>query len=68
MTDQNESAKVRINVTIVGQPAEFLKELRRRGLAVSNHDSVIQGLLVLQERILNHDLKKAELEKAQAAE
>lgn len=57
------AARVRLNMTIVGQPTLFLRELRQRGLAVSNHDAIVKALFALEEQILSRDLRKAELEK-----
>jgi hypothetical protein len=56
-----ESQKVHVNVLIFGTPAIFLKEYKRRGLALSNRDAIIQGLAALEERMVNLDLKKSEL-------
>lgn len=66
--ETNGTARVRLNMTIFGRPALFLRELKQRGLAVSNHDAVVQALLALQERILSYDIRKAELKKFQEVE
>jgi len=67
-TQLDEGVKTRINLTLIGEPAQILLELKRRGLAVSNHDAVVQALLALQERILSYDIRKAELKKFQEVE
>jgi len=52
---------VRVNTVISGEPARILLELKSRGIVLSNTDAVAQGLLALDERVLERDLAKARL-------
>ena len=61
MTKTETELKVRINTTIVAEPANILLELKRRGLVTSNTDAVIQALYALHEKILDRDLRLARL-------
>jgi len=67
-TRTDENVEARLNLTLTGEPARILLELKRRKLVLSNHDAVNQALLALHERILNYDMKKSELEKIRAVE
>lgn len=53
--------KVRVNTTITGEPAKILLEIKRRGLATSNTGVIITALKALHEKILEADLKQAQL-------
>lgn len=53
--------RVRINCEVRGKPAEIFNELRRRGLVTSARDAVVQGLACLYEKVLERDLKEAQL-------
>ena len=53
--------KIRINMTVEGEPAKWLNEWKRRGLVTSYTDAVIQALRVLKERVTEQDLKSAQL-------
>jgi len=44
-----------------GEPAEFLEELKRRGLITSYTDGVIQALRLYSEKIVEQDLKLIQL-------
>jgi hypothetical protein len=61
-----ENKKVRINTSIKGEPAEILLELKKRGIAVSNTDAIIQGLLALHEKVVQRDLATARLKSLRA--
>ena len=56
-----EEPRVRINTVIVGEPAKWLLEWKRRGLATSYTDAIIQALRVMHEKILEQDLKLIQL-------
>jgi hypothetical protein len=58
-----EGPNVRVNLTLKGEPAAFLNELKNRGLAVSNHDAIVQALITLRQRTLEQKLKTAQLKK-----
>jgi len=53
--------KVRINIVIVGEPAKWLEDWKRRGLVTSYRDAVIQGLRALNEKITEQYLKLIQL-------
>lgn len=53
---------IRINMTVEGEPAEWLAEWKSRGLVTSFTDAVIQSLRALHERIVEQDLKAERLE------
>jgi len=53
--------KVRINTTISGEAASILLDLRRRGLVTSARDAIIQALLALYDKVLERDLRAAQL-------
>jgi hypothetical protein len=61
MTRTGTEPKVRINTKISGQPAEILLELKRRGLVTSNTDAIIQALMALYEKVVDRDLRAAQL-------
>lgn len=63
-----ENKKVRINTAISGEPAEILLELKRRGIATSNTDAIIQGLLALNEKVVQRDLAAARLKSLRVEE
>lgn len=46
---------------IDGEPAEFLTELRRRGLITSYTDGVIQAIRLFKEKVTEQDLKLVQL-------
>jgi hypothetical protein len=56
-----EDEKARINCEIRGKPAEIFNELKRRGLITSARDAVVQGLACLYEKVLERDLREAQL-------
>jgi hypothetical protein len=58
---KNRQPKVRINTTISGEPARILIELKNRGIATSNTDAIIQALFTLYDKIVERDLKTAQL-------
>ena len=53
--------RIRINTIIVGEPAKWLEDWKRRGLITSFTDGVLQGLLALHEKVTEQDLKSAQL-------
>jgi len=44
-----------------GEPAEWLKKWKERGLVTSCRDAVVQSFRVFEERIVENDLKEAQL-------
>ena len=68
MMKTSAGRKIRINTQISGQPAEILVELKSRGLVTSNTDAVIQALLALYEKVVERDLKAAQLKTLKQSE
>jgi len=60
--------RVRINMTLEGEPALWLNEWKRRGLVTSYTDAVIQALRALNEKLIEQDLKFAQLGNIRRAE
>jgi len=58
--------KAKISITLLNQPARFIKSLKQRGLAFSNRDIVVRALLALEEQMVALDLRKSELQKQEA--
>lgn len=58
---QLEAAKVHIKCTVLGEPAEIFLELKRRGIVRSARDAFVQGIISLNDKILQRDLKMAQL-------
>jgi len=56
-----EKPRVRINMTVEGEPAEWLNEWKERGLVTSYTDAVVQALRTFNEKITEQDLKFARL-------
>ena len=65
MTSRKESARtqsrVRINMVVEGEPAEWLNKWKQRGLITSYTDAVVQALRVYNEKITEQDLKIVQL-------
>lgn len=58
---EKEKARIRINMTLEGEPAVWIGEWKRRGLITSYTDGVIQALRALHEKVTEQDLKSAQL-------
>lgn len=58
-----EPANVKINIKYIlsGDLAEIFLELKRRGIIRSSRDAFTQGLMCLHDRVLQRDLKVAQL-------
>lgn len=59
------ASKIRINTTVTGEPAKWLDEWKRRGLVTSYTDAIIQSLRAFNEKIVEQDLKAAQLGSSQ---
>ena len=57
----SEKIRVRVNTIIMGEPARWLKEWKRRGLVTSYTDAIIQALRAMHERVTEQDLKIIQL-------
>ena len=53
--------RVRINLVLKGELAEYLISWRRRGLIKSYSDGIAQALRVLHEKITEMDMKALQL-------
>lgn len=53
--------KIRINMLVEGEPAEWLFDWRSRGLVTSYTDAVIQALRAFNEKVTEQDLKLEQL-------
>lgn len=67
-TENANNQKIRINTVIIGEPATWLKEWKRRGLVTSYTDAIIQALRVFNEKLTEQDLKSAQLGNMQRIE
>ena len=56
-----EERKVWVNFTLKGEPAEIYFELKQRGLIHSTRDVFMEGLRTLQDRVMERDLKMAQI-------
>lgn len=61
ITEKKDGQRIRINTVIVGEPAVWLNEWKRRGLVTSYTDAILQALRVFNERVTDQDLKSAQL-------
>jgi len=61
-TENANNQKIRINTVIIGEPAAWLNEWKRRGLVTSYTDAIIQALRVFNEKLTEQDLKSAQLD------
>jgi len=52
--------KVRINTIIRGEPAEWLKDWKRRGLVRSNSDALRQAFRCFQQSLIEARLRTSE--------
>jgi len=56
-----EKTRIRINMTVEGEPATWLDEWKRRGIITSYTDAVVQALRVLNEKVTEQDLRMMQL-------
>ena len=54
---------VHVRCVIKGEPARMIRELKRRGIVTSVKEAVVQGLYAYYDTILQHDLKRLEVER-----
>jgi len=67
MSDIQQS-RVRVNTVIVGEPAEWLKEWKQRGIISSYADAVIQALRSFHREITENELKSIQIRNLKMAE
>jgi len=60
-SDRSSVAVVHIRCKIEGDPAECFLELKRRGFISSAREAVVQGIICLHEKVVERDLKTAQL-------
>jgi len=63
-----EEAAIRINTTIYGEPAKMLLELKRKNIFTSNTDAVIQSIRVFYNKVVEEELKRAQLRTLETTE
>ena len=54
---KKELPAVRINVTLTGEPASWLRSWKERGLVKSNSDAIRQAFRAFNEEIIEFDVK-----------
>ena len=59
--------RARTNTVISGEPAQWLLDWKRRCLARSNRDAIIQAFRAFQEKIVEQGLKVARLRRISEA-
>ena len=59
--ENSNGPRIRINTVVIGEPAKWLNEWKRRGLVTSYTDAIIQALRTFNERIIEQDLKSSQL-------
>lgn len=67
-TENLNDPKIRINTVVMGEPAKWLNEWKRRGLVTSYTDAIIQALRAFNEKLTEQDLKFAQLGNIQRTE
>ena len=67
-TENSNGSKIRINTVVIGEPAKWLIEWKRRGLVTSYTDAIIQALRTFNEKLTEQDLKSAQLGNIQRIE
>lgn len=60
-TEKPEGERIRINTVVIGEPARWLNEWKRRGLVTTYTDAIIQALRAFNERVTEQDLKSIQL-------
>ena len=58
---EGSKISIRINCSVDGEAAKILLNLKKRGIVKSNREAVVQGLISLQEKVLERDLRLARL-------
>jgi len=66
--ENSNGSKIRINTVVIGEPAKWLIEWKRRGLVTSYTDAIIQALRTFNEKLTEQDLKSAQLGNIQRIE
>jgi uncharacterized protein (UPF0297 family) len=53
--------RVWVNFVLTGEPARIIREAKTRGIAKFTRDAVVQALLVMNDRMLERDLRSAQV-------
>jgi hypothetical protein len=58
---KTDGPKVRLNLTLRGEPAKWLQELRLRGIIVSWHQGIVLAVEALHRELVNQELRAVQL-------
>ena len=61
VSEPGKPRRVWVNFPLSGEVAEVYLQLKERGIVHSTRDAFAQGLRCLQERVMELDLKRAQL-------
>ena len=64
----NKNHTVRINTIIKGEPANWLKNWKERGIITNYTDAVLQALRTFHEKITENELKSVQLQRLKEIE
>jgi hypothetical protein len=53
--------RVWVNFVLVGEPARIIRDVKKRGTAKSTRDVVVQALVALNDRMLERELRSAQV-------
>jgi hypothetical protein len=59
--EPNRGSKLRVNLCLEGDPAEWYYGWKTRGLVASVKDALLMSFQALQEKLTEQDLKRAQL-------
>ncbi|MBS7614938.1 hypothetical protein KEJ18_04325 [Candidatus Bathyarchaeota archaeon] len=68
MLEPGKPRRVWVNFPLSGEIAEVYLQLKERGIVHSTRDAFVQGLRCLQEKVMELDLKRAQLKASQRLE
>jgi len=60
--------RVWVNFVLVGEPAKVILDAKKRGIAKSTRDAIVQALLALNDKMLERDLRIAQVDAQKRAE
>lgn len=63
--EDSKDEKLYVKCTLIGEPARIVRELKARGLASSIREIVVLGIICLYDRVLERDLKRAQVQASQ---
>ena len=50
---------VYVKLRLVGEPVRIIREMKMRGLYVSVRDVVVEGLISLEDKVIERDLRRS---------